>query len=40
MVLIYVNKEKDIDGAWYNLLCDCLNKEKFEYKRLTDDDFD
>ena len=40
MVLIYVNKEKDIDGAWYNLLCDCLKKEKIEYQHLTDDDFD
>ena len=40
MVLIYVNKEKDIDGAWYNLLCDCLKKENIEYQHLTDDDFD
>ena len=31
MVLIYVNKDKDIDGAWYNLLCDCLMKENIEY---------
>lgn len=40
MVLIYTNKQKDVDGAWYNLLCACLDKEKISYERLNDEDFD
>jgi NAD+ kinase len=37
-VLIYVNKEKDINNVWYNKLTEILAREDIAYVKLSDND--